>query len=391
MNTTNITIVGAGYVGMSLAVLLAQHNRVCVLDIDVDRVVKINRRQTTVADADIEAFLAEKLLLLSATTDKREAYARADFIIVATPTDYDIATSQFDTTSVDAVVADALTLNERALVVIKSTVSVGHTGKLQQLHQSRRVIFSPEFLREGQALRDNLFPDRIIVGDCTDKAVEFAKLLQQGAEKVSIETLFMPSAEAEAVKLFSNSYLAMRVAFFNELDSFALTRELNTRSIIAGVCLDGRIGAGYNNPSFGYGGYCLPKDTQQLLASFGNIPQNLMQAVVSSNNTRQELIVQQILKRAPVKLGIFHLVGKENSDNIRSSAVLYILNRLLEEDISVLIYEPLLEGQSYLGAPLIDNLMEFKASCDLIIANRVSNDLSDVRHKLFSRDVFFDS
>ena len=391
MNTTNITIVGAGYVGMSLAVLLAQHNRVCVLDIDVDRVVKINRRQTTVADADIEAFLAEKLLLLSATTDKREAYARADFIIVATPTDYDIATNQFDTTSVDAVVADALTLNERALVVIKSTVSVGHTGKLQQLHQSRRVIFSPEFLREGQALRDNLFPDRIIVGDCTDKAVEFAKLLQQGAEKVSIETLFMPSAEAEAVKLFSNSYLAMRVAFFNELDSFALTRELNTRSIIAGVCLDGRIGAGYNNPSFGYGGYCLPKDTQQLLASFGNIPQNLMQAVVSSNNTRQELIVQQILKRAPVKLGIFHLVGKENSDNIRSSAVLYILNRLLEEDISVLIYEPLLEGQSYLGAPLIDNLMEFKASCDLIIANRVSNDLSDVRHKLFSRDVFFDS
>ena len=389
MNTTNITIVGAGYVGMSLAVLLAQHNRVCVLDIDVDRVVKINRRQTTVADTDIEAFLAEKLLLLSATTDKREAYARADFIIVATPTDYDIATSQFDTTSVDAVVADALTLNERALVVIKSTVSVGHTGKLQQLHQSRRVIFSPEFLREGQALRDNLFPDRIIVGDCTDKAVEFAKLLQQGAEKVSIETLFIPSAEAEAVKLFSNSYLAMRVAFFNELDSFAVSRELDTRSIIDGVCLDERIRSGYNNPSFGYGGYCLPKDTRQLLSSYGQTPQTLMQSIVSSNSTRQDFIVQQILKKGYSTIGIFLLVAKKGGDNIRSSAALRILDRLLQEDLTILIYEPSIDDATYMGLAVISDLTVFKERCELIVANRREDVLDDVADKLYCRDVFY--
>ena len=388
MNTTNITIVGAGYVGMSLAVLLAQHNRVCVLDIDADRVAKINRKQATVADDHIEAFLSTKLLSLSATANKSEAYSAADFIIVATPTDYDNATSQFDTSSVDAVVADAIRLNGRALVVIKSTVPVGHTVKLQQRHQSKRVVFSPEFLREGWALHDNLYPSRIIVGDCSDEAVEFADLLRQGAEKASIETLFIPSEEAEAVKLFANSYLAMRVAFFNELDSFALSHKLNTRSIVNGVCLDDRIRGGYNNPSFGYGGYCLPKDTKQLLTSYGAIPQTLMQAIVSSNTKRQAFIIEQILAIQPSVLGIYRLVMKEGSDNFRSSSVLDIVHCLIEAGVTVVIYEPLINKESYQGVPLLTDLAVFKSRCDLIVANRWADDLHDVQKKLFSRDIF---
>ena len=383
-----IVIVGAGYVGMSLAALLAQHNDVCVLDVDASRVEKINRGQSTVEDAEIAIFLAEKSLSLSATCNKREAYIDAHFIVVATPTDYDDETHQFNTRSVDTVVADAIAFNTQALVVIKSTVPVGHTVRLQRQLSTDRIIFSPEFLREGRALLDNLYPSRIVIGGSGDAARAFGELLQNGAVKESIDTLYMPSSEAEAAKLFANTYLAMRVAFFNELDSFALHHQLDTRSIIDAVCLDERITSGYNNPSFGYGGYCLPKDTQQLLASYGQIPQTLMQAVVSSNATRQDFMVQQLLTQRPSTVGLYRLAMKKGSDNIRSSAVLGILHRLLEAGVEVVIYEPSLTDRTYQAAPLINELVDFKARSDLIVANRIDNQLDDVAHKLFSRDLF---
>ena len=376
---------------MSLSVLLAQHNDVTVLDIVVERVEKINKRQSTVADVDIERFLDDHSLSLRATTCKLEAYKDADFIVVATPTNYDTATNRFDTSSVDSVVEDSVRSNDKALVVIKSTVPVGHTKMLQKKHESTRIIFSPEFLREGSALRDNLFPSRIILGSQCSLSREFGSLLQQAAESENIDTLFISSTEAEAVKLFANTYLAMRVSFFNELDSFALANTLDSRSIIAGVCLDERIGNGYNNPSFGYGGYCLPKDTKQLLANYDRIPQTLIQAVVSSNKTRKDFIADEIIKKNPAVAGFYRIVMKNGSDNFRSSAVQGVMRRIEDKGIKVVVYEPSLEDSNFLGFPVIKRLDEFKLISNIIVANRYCAKLSDVEVKLFTRDIFHEN
>jgi UDPglucose 6-dehydrogenase len=378
-------------VGMSLSVLLAQHNDVTVLDIDATRVDKINNRQSTVADTEIESFLVEKSLSLTATLDKQAAYKGAYFIIVATPTNYDANTNRFDTSFVDTVVEDALKLNLDALVVIKSTIPVGHTKSLQEKFESGRVIFSPEFLREGQALKDNLYPSRVIVGGQSEQAKEFARLLKEGAVKEDIDTLFIRATEAEAVKLFANTYLAMRVSFFNELDSYSLAHKLDTKSIIDGVCLDERIGGGYNNPSFGYGGYCLPKDTKQLLANYDKVPQTLIQAIVSSNTTRKDFIADEIIKKNPKVVGFYRLVMKEGSDNFRSSAIQGIMKRIKAKGIEIVVYEPTLKEASFFGSPVLQDLVEFKSSSDLIVANRNSNNLTDVAAKVFSRDLFGES
>ena len=383
-----ITVVGSGYVGMSLAVLLAQHNDVTVLDIDAERVGKINNRQSTVADTEIELFLAEKSLSLIATLDKQAAYEGASFIIVATPTNYDSETNRFDTSSVDAVVEEALRLNKEALVIIKSTIPVGHTKSLQEKFESNLVIFSPEFLREGQALKDNLFPSRIIVGSQCEAGEKFAGLLNQGAQKVDIEILFTRSSEAEAVKLFANTYLAMRVSFFNELDSYALANELDTKSIIDGVCFDERIGEGYNNPSFGYGGYCLPKDTKQLLANYDQVPQTLIQAIVTSNTTRKDFVSDEIVKRNPKVVGFYRLVMKAGSDNFRSSAIQGIMKRIKAKGIEVVVFEPSLDVEVFFGSIVIRELDIFKKMSDVIVANRKSDSLGDVDKKVFSRDIF---
>jgi UDPglucose 6-dehydrogenase len=383
-----ITVVGSGYVGMSLSVLLAQHNDVTVLDIDATRVDKINNRQSTVVDTDIESFLAQKSLSLSATLDQQAAYDGANFIVVATPTNYDTDTNRFDTSSVDTVVEDALKLNLDALVVIKSTIPVGHTKSLQEKFGSDRVVFSPEFLREGQALKDNLYPSRIIVGSHCKAGAEFVGLLKQGAKKVDIETLFTGSSEAEAVKLFANTYLAMRVSFFNELDSYALAHDLDTKSIINGICLDERIGSGYNNPSFGYGGYCLPKDTKQLLANYQHVPQTLVEAIVSSNTTRKDFMAAEILKEKPKTVGFHRLVMKEGSDNFRSSAVQGIMKRIKAKGVEVLVYEPALQELEFFGSEVVKDLNAFKLRSEIIIANRQSTELSDSNSKVFTRDIF---
>ena len=391
VDTVKITVVGSGYVGLSLAVLLAQHNDVTVLDIDGSQVDKVNSKQSTVVDNEIESFLTKKELSLFATLDKQIAYKDASFIVVATPTNYDPDTNRFDTSSVDSVVDDALSINTKALIVIKSTIPVGHTKRLQQKHQTNRVIFSPEFLREGQALKDNLYPSRIVVGSQLDVAKEFAGLLVQSAMKDDIETLFIRSTEAEAVKLFANTFLAMRVSFFNELDSYALAHDLDTKSIIKGVCLDQRIGDGYNNPSFGYGGYCLPKDTKQLLANYEQVPQNLIQAIVSSNVTRKDFVAEEILKLKPKIVGFYRLVMKEGSDNFRSSAIQGIMKRVKAKGIEVVIYEPSLNEDTFFGSRIIGNIDEFKRYSDIIVANRRSDVLEDVHAKCFSRDLFGDN
>jgi len=378
-------------VGLSLAVLLAQNNDVVILDIDAVRVDKVNNKHSTVADDEIETFLAEKDLSLTATLDKQAAYKGASFVVVATPTNYDSDTNRFDTGSVDRVVSDALDLNADALVVIKSTIPVGHTKSLQQKHATERVIFSPEFLREGQALKDNLYPSRIILGSEHESGKVFASLAAEGAKKKNIETLFMSSTEAEAVKLFANTYLAMRVSFFNELDSFALAHDLDTKSMIHGVCLDDRIGEGYNNPSFGYGGYCLPKDTKQLLANYDRVPQTLIQAIVSSNMTRKDFVSNEILKKNPKTVGFYRLVMKEGSDNFRSSAIQGVMKRIQAKGVEVVVYEPELESPQFLGSRVISDLEDFKKNCDIIIANRMAECLKDVRSKCFSRDVFNDN
>jgi len=375
-------------VGMSLSVLLAQHNDVTVLDINAARVDKINNQQSTVADTEIELFLAEKSLSLSATLDKQVAYEGASFIVVATPTNYDTDTNQFDTSAVGTVVGDALSLNQSALVVIKSTIPVGHTKSLQEKFETDRVIFSPEFLREGQALKDNLYPSRIIVGSQCEAGKAFANLLVQGAEKKDIETLFIHSTEAEAVKLFANTYLAMRVSFFNELDSYALAHDLDTKGIINGVCLDERIGKGYNNPSFGYGGYCLPKDTKQLLANYDQVPQTLIQAIVSSNSTRKDSIADYIIKLNPKVVGIYRLVMKQGSDNFRASAIQGVMKRIKAKGIEVIIYEPTYEDTEFFQSKVIDSLDEFKNTSNVIISNRMNSDLNDVAEKLITRDLF---
>ena len=391
VDSVKLTVVGSGYVGLSLAVLLAQHNDVTLLDIDGSQVDKVNSKQSTVVDNEIESFLTKKELSLFATLDKQVAYKDASFIVVATPTNYDPETNRFDTSSVDSVVDDALSINTKALIVIKSTIPVGHTKRLQQKHQTNRVIFSPEFLREGQALKDNLYPSRIVVGSQLDVAKEFAGLLVQSAIKDDIETLFIRSTEAEAVKLFANTFLAMRVSFFNELDSYALAHDLDTKSIIKGVCLDQRIGDGYNNPSFGYGGYCLPKDTKQLLANYEQVPQNLIQAIVSSNVTRKDFVAEEILKLKPKIVGFYRLVMKEGSDNFRSSAIQGIMKRIKAKGIEVVIYEPTLHEEIFFGSRVFGNIDEFKRKSDIIVANRRSDALEDVHAKCFSRDLFGDN
>jgi UDPglucose 6-dehydrogenase len=385
---TKITVVGSGYVGMSLAVLLAQRNDVIVLDVDPIRVESINNKQSTIPDTQIENFLNERELHLSATLDKQIAYEGASFVVVATPTNYDPNTNRFDTSSVDSVVSDALKLNSSAVVVIKSTIPVGHVKSLQDKHNTDRVIFSPEFLREGQALEDNLYPTRIIVGSQLDSAKVFAGLLSEAAEKENIETLFMGSTEAEAVKLFANTYLAMRVSFFNELDSYSMAYGLDTKSIVNGVSLDYRVGQGYNNPSFGYGGYCLPKDTKQLLANYEQVPQKLIQAIVASNTTRKDFIAETIINLKPQVIGIYRLVMKEGSDNYRESAIQGIMKRVKAQGIKVIVYEPTYKEAKFYESKVISSLSEFKATSDLIIANRINIDLNDVEEKVFTRDLF---
>tara|TARA_B100001175_G_scaffold317292_1_gene333664 strand:- start:3021 stop:4199 length:1179 start_codon:yes stop_codon:yes gene_type:complete len=385
---TKITVVGSGYVGMSLSVLLAQHNDVTVLDIDVERVNKINNKESTIADSDIDLFLSERDLDLSATLDKKVAYEDARFIIVATPTNYDTDTNRFDTSIVDAVVKEALEINEDAFIVIKSTIPVGHTKSLQRKFKTERVIFSPEFLREGQALKDNLYPSRIIVGSKCKAGAEFSTLLNEGAEKKSIDTLFVQSTEAEAVKLFANTYLAMRVSFFNELDSYSQVHGLDTKSIIDGVCLDERIGNYYNNPSFGYGGYCLPKDTKQLLANYEKVPQTLIEAIVSSNSTRKDFIANEILKKNPKVVGFYRLVMKEDSDNFRFSAIQGIMKRIKAKGINVVVYEPSLKSSTFFGSKVIKDLPDFTDISDIIVANRLNDSLKPFEKKIFTRDLF---